>query len=40
MQLDAVVDVAVEALTDRLGRLAGDRTRQLYATLEVATGCD
>lgn len=40
VHLDGVVDVAVEVLTHRLGRLSGARLQQLCSALAVATGCD
>lgn len=39
VQLDAVVDLDVSALTRRLGRLGTDRMREVGAALAVATDC-
>lgn len=40
VNLDAVRDVAVAGLVERLGRLSDERVRQLCAALAVAVGCD
>ena len=40
VQLDAVVDVDVRVLAQRLGRLDPARMRAVCAALAVATGCD
>ena len=40
VQLDAVVDVDVKVLAQRLGRLDPARMRAVCAALAVATGCD
>ncbi|MCW1957495.1 MAG: type II toxin-antitoxin system PemK/MazF family toxin [Mycobacterium sp.] len=38
--LDSVESVSVAALVDRLGRLGGDRMRQVCAALAVAVDCE
>ncbi|OLT40294.1 toxin [Serinicoccus sp. CNJ-927] len=40
VQLDAVVDVATQVLTHRLGRLGSARMSQVCRALAVATGCE
>ncbi|MCB2223359.1 MAG: type II toxin-antitoxin system PemK/MazF family toxin [Actinobacteria bacterium] len=40
VNLDSVSTVAVAALTERLGRLAADRMRQVCDALAVAADCD
>jgi mRNA interferase MazF len=39
VNLDSVESVSVAALTDRLGRLADDRMREVCAALAVAVDC-
>ena len=39
VNLDSVESVSVATLVDRLGRLSGERMRQLCAALEVAVDC-
>ena len=39
VQLDAVVDVSVRVLTERLGRLSPERMDRICQALAVATGC-
>jgi mRNA-degrading endonuclease toxin of MazEF toxin-antitoxin module len=40
VNLDAVESVALGALTERIGRLSGERMRRGCAALAVAVGCD
>ncbi len=39
VNLDSVESVSVAALVDRLGRLSGDRMREVCAALSVAVDC-
>lgn len=39
VNLDSVESVAVGTLTDRLGRLSGDRMREVCSALAVAVDC-
>jgi mRNA interferase MazF len=39
VNLDSVESVSIAVLVDRLGRLSGERMRQLCAALEVAVDC-
>ena len=39
VNLDSVESVSVSVLVDRLGRLAGSRTREICAALAVAVDC-
>lgn len=39
VNLDSVESVSIAVLVDRLGRLAGDRMRQVCAALAVAVDC-
>ena len=40
VNLDSVESVAVGALVERLGRLSGERMREVCAALAVAVDCD
>ncbi|MDA8296979.1 MAG: type II toxin-antitoxin system PemK/MazF family toxin [Actinomycetota bacterium] len=40
VNLDSIESVALGVLTERIGRLADDRMRQLCEALEVAVDCD
>jgi mRNA interferase MazF len=40
VNLDSVESVALGALTERLGRLSGERMRRVCAALAVAVDCD
>ena len=39
VNLDSVESVSIAVLVDRLGRLSGDRLREICAALEVAVDC-
>lgn len=40
VNLDSVESVSVGVLVERLGRLSGERMRQICAALDVAVACD
>jgi mRNA interferase MazF len=40
VNLDSVESVSVGVLVERLGRLSGERMREICAALEVAVACD
>lgn len=40
VNLDSIQNVAVAALTERLGRLSDERMREICAAVEIAVGCD
>lgn len=40
VNLDSVESVSIGVLTDRIGRLSGDRMASICEALEVAVGCD
>ena len=40
VNLDSVENVSVAVLVERLGRLSGDRMRQICGALAVAVDCD
>lgn len=40
VNLDSVESVSVGTLVERLGRLSGERMRQICGALEVAVGCE
>lgn len=39
LNLDSIESVSVAALTDRIGRLSGDRMHQVCVALQVAVDC-
>lgn len=40
VNLDSIERVSVGVLVERLGRLSGDRMRQICVALEAAVACD